>query len=195
MKHFSKIYDGVDVAPLMAEIDANPQLWDAYNTRRTGKWTPHSGMTDIWVRYNDITPYLEAGNMAGFNDPHLPVWYPAFDALPSLKPILFELMAKVEGEMLGGVLITRIPPGGGIDPHIDKNWHVDYFDKYYISLQSAEGANFCCDHDGVLEKLSPKVGECWLFDNRKNHWVENNSNQDRITLIICVRTKRERVKQ
>ena len=195
MKHFSKIYDGVDVAPLMAEIDANPQLWDAYNTRRTGNGTPHAEMTDIWVRYNDITPYLKAGSMAGFNDPHLPVWYPAFDALPSLKPILFELMAKVEGEMLGGVLITRIPPGCGIDPHIDKNWHVDYFDKYYISLQSAEGANFCCDHDGVLEKLSPQVGECWLFDNRKNHWVENNSNQDRITLIICARTKRERVKQ
>lgn len=194
MKHFLKVADGIDIAPLMAELAANPQLWDANNLRRTAKDTPHSGMSDIWVRYNDVKPYLEAQDLTGFHDPHLPVWYPAFDALPSLKPILFELMAKVEGEMLGGVLITRIPPGKGIAPHTDSSWHVDYFDKYYISLQSKDGANFYCDHDDVTEYLNPNVGECWLFDNHKNHWVENNSDQDRITLIICIRTQREKAK-
>lgn len=194
MKHFEKIADGIDVAPLMVELAANPELWDANNLRRTADGTPHSRMSDIWVRYNDVKPYIEAQDLTGFNDLHMPVWYPAFDALPSLKKILFDLMARVQGEMLGGVLITRIPPGEGIAPHTDSSWHVDYFDKYYISLQSEKGANFCCDHDSVVEKLNPSVGECWLFDNHKNHWVENNSNQDRITLIVCIRTQREKAK-
>ena len=194
MKYFLKIDDGIDIAPLMTELEANPELWDANNLRRTADGTPHSGMSDIWVRYNDVRPYLEAQDLTGFNDPHLPVWYPAFDVLPSLKKIIFDLMAKVEGEMLGGVLITRIPPGEGIKPHTDSSWHVDYFDKYYVSLKSAEGANFYCDHDGVTEHLNPDVGECWLFDNHKNHWVENNSDQDRITLIVCIRTQREKAK-
>jgi len=194
MKHFQKIDEGIDVSSLMKELNANPDLWDANNLRRTAKNTPHSQMSDIWVRYNDVKPYLDAGNLTGFNDPHLPVWYPAFELLPSLKPIIFKLMAMVEGEMLGGVLITRIPPNHGIAPHTDSSWHVDYFDKYYISLQSEEGANFCCEHEGITECLNPKVGDCWLFDNHKKHWVENNSNQDRITLIVCIRTQREKAR-
>lgn len=191
MKHFYKVSENINVESLNAEIENNPDLWDENSLRRTAPNTPHSGMSDIWVRYNNITPYLERKDLTGFNDPHIPVWYSAFNKLPSLKPIIFDLMAKVEGEMLGGVLITRIPPGQRIAPHTDSSWHVDYFDKYYISLKSAEGAEFCCDHNDLVERLNPKVGDCWLFDNHKNHWVENNSDQDRITLIVCIRTQRE----
>lgn len=185
MKHFLRVADGVPVIPLLAEIDANPHLWDAYRERKESDGSPHSRMSDIWVRYNDRAKLKDRES---FNAEHVPVWYPAWKALPELKPIIFNLMAAVEGEMLGGVLITCIPPGGGIAPHVDCGWHVEYYDKFYVSLQSAPGAEFFCDHDGVTEALCPKVGEIWRFDNRKNHWVENTSDTDRITLIVCIRT-------
>jgi len=185
MQHFLQVASGVDVEPLMSEISAHHELWDAHKERKESNGTPHSRMSDIWVRYNDKARYKDRES---FNAEHVPVWYPAWYALPALRPIIFDLMAAVQGEMLGGVLITRIPAGGGIAPHVDCGWHVEYYDKFYVSLRSAPGAEFFCDHDGVTEALNPAVGDIWRFDNRKNHWVENRSGQDRITLIVCIRT-------
>lgn len=145
-------------------------------------------MSDIWVRYNDVEPFEKSGDYSGFNDLHFPIWYPAYEALPALKPVIFDLMTKVEGEHLGGVLITRIPAGCGIAPHVDRGWHVEFYDKFYLSLKSSPGAKFLCGED-VLE---PKPGEIWRFDNRLEHSVVNESNEDRMTLIVCIRTEKYR---
>jgi hypothetical protein len=186
MRHFEFI-DKFPVEALRSQLAAHPELWDQHSVRKTAPGTPHSRMSDIWVRYNDETPFAAAGNYSAFNDRHVPIWYEAYEALPALKPIILALMAKVGGEMLGGVLITRIPPGESIEAHTDRGWHVDYFEKFYVSVQSDRGAVFGCFHDGVDELLEPKPGQCWLFDNHKLHWVQNDSKVDRITLIVCIR--------
>ena len=191
MKHFTLIRDGVDVSGVLRELEANPDLWGEHGRRKTAPGSPHTGMSDIWVRYNDAGPF-ESGERpwTEFNDRHIPVWYRAWDLLPSLKPIVFDLMGRVDGEMIGGVLITRIPPGQGIDWHADSGWHVSAYEKFYLSLQSAPGAKFWCDADGVKEALEPEPGQIWLFDNRKPHAVTNDSGQDRITAILCIRTEK-----
>lgn len=186
MSYFQKIRD-FDVSALRAQLQASPDLWGAFGWRK--ELGPHTRMTDIWVRYNDIRPFQARSSMAGFNDEHDSVWYPAYRRLPALKDIIYPLMAEVEGERLGGVLITRIPHGAGIDTHVDAGWHVDYFDKFYVSVESAPGARFNC-HAGYGEVLEPKVGEVWRFDNRLPHSVVNDSGQDRVTLIVCIKTEK-----
>jgi hypothetical protein len=187
LKHFQLIDREVEVAPLNAQLEAHPELWDQHGGRK-GPGSPHNQISDIWVRYNRIER-LSAGR-EHFNAEHVPVWYPAWNALPALRPIIFNLMAQVEGEMIGAVFITRVPPGAGIDWHVDEGWHVETFDKFYLSLQSAPGANFYCQVGAEQEALCPKPGEIWLFDNRKFHAVHNGSEQDRMTCIICIRTER-----
>ena len=189
MRHFELIAEGLNVAPVMAQLEENPDLWNEHRIRKEAPGTPHSEMSDIWVRYKDVKPHIEAGSYAGFGDPHIPIWYRAWTQIPALKPIVFNLMEHVHGEMLGGVLITKIPPGCGIDLHKDDNWHVQYFDKFYVSLQGAPGAIFGCEHGGIREELEPRTGDCWLFDNRKPHWVMNDSKVDRVTMIVCIRTE------
>lgn len=192
MKFFQKLPMQIDVGPLNAALAAHPELWDQYCVRRTAPGTPHSGMSDIWVRYNDVAPFEAAGDYRKFNDAHVPVWYDAWskhaDVRAALRPILFGLMAHVGGEMLGGVLITRIPHGKGIDPHTDHGWHVEFYDKFYVSLASAPGAEFWCGK----EMINPVVGDVFRFDNRLEHWVRNESGQDRVTLIVCIRTDKYR---
>lgn len=187
MKHFLKISEGIDVEPLLAQIDAHPELWGQFGWRKT-LW-PHREMTDIWVRYNDVRPFQEKGDYRGFNDEHESVWYPAYEVLTALQPIVSDLMRETDGKRLGGVLITRIPPSAGIAPHVDEGWHVETYDKFYLSLRSAPGAKFIC-HEGGVEVLEPKVGECWRFDNRLPHSVRNDSAEDRVTLIVCIETEK-----
>ena len=189
MTAFRKITSSPLLASLLSQqLRAQSDLWDQVSLRKTVPGTPHRGMSDIWARYNDIEPYRARGDFTGINDPHIPVFYPGWHALPALQDITFELMALVDGEMLGGVLITRIPPGGKIDRHIDRGWHVEYYDKFYFAVESTPGAKFFCETDGGIECLNPEPGDVHLFDNRLPHWVANDSQQDRITAIICIRT-------
>lgn len=185
---FTLIREGVDVRPILAALELHPELWDAHTLRKTGDGSPHRGMSDIWIRYNDARECERTGDWSKFNHAHDSVWYPAFYAMPELSPLIFDLMREVQGERLGGVLITRIPPGSGIAPHIDRGWHVDYYDKYYLSLKSAPGANFHCGEHFI----NPRPGDIYRFDNRIEHWVENTSSSDRMTLIICIRSDRAR---
>ncbi len=177
----------VDPTLILHQIDARPDLWDQRPERRTAPGTPHSGMTDIWVRYN----HPDRLTKPGFNDEHVPTNYPAWYALPAVRRVCLGLMALVEGEMLGGVLITRIPHSHSIARHVDRGWHVDYFQKFYVALRSAPGAVFHCEADGKQDSLCPEPGAVHLFDNRKPHWVTNDSGQDRMTLIVCIRTEKE----
>lgn len=183
MRHFTKIASGIDVAPLAQQLGEHPELWDQFQWRTEHKSSPHRDSSDIWVRYNDPK------NIGShFNDEHVPVWYPAWAALPALRPLVFDLMARVAGEMLCAVLITKVPPGCGIYPHTDRSWHVDYTRKFYLSIKAGPGAIFACDDGCWEESICPEPGDWHLFDNRKKHWVENRSGQDRVTLICCVRT-------
>lgn len=176
------LYHGfADVSRLRAALDEHPELWNQ-NRERLAQYA-HADVDDIWVRYNHRKNFT--GDMASFNGPHDAVWYPAADVLP-VKPLVFDVMAAVEGERLGGVLITRIPPGGRVKPHVDRGWHAEHYDKYAIQVAGNAAQAFC--FDGA--KISPLAGDLYAFDNSRRHWVLNPSDEWRITLIICIRTCR-----
>lgn len=155
----------------------HPELWDQ-NTTRTKGYGPHARVSDIWVRYNSIEN-LDKGD---FNGEHDSVWYPAAKVLP-VRPLLFGLMREVEGERLGGVLITRIPAGANVEPHIDQGWHARYYEKFALQIQAAEGQQFCFED----ERLVTRTGDLFTFNNAYTHWVTNASDTDRITMICCIR--------
>jgi hypothetical protein len=182
---FRLLGTGIDVKPLLAQLDAHPELWNQHSMRRVAPDSPHTQMSDIWVRYNDFRPYRDRGDFTGINDRHVPIWYPSWYVLTALQPIVRSMAAHFQAEMIGGVLITRIPPGGRIEPHTDHGWHVEYYDKFYLSLRSPPGAIFATPE----QVINPLPGELWLFDNRVKHWVENrHATEERITLIVCLRT-------
>ena len=184
MRRFTQIAADVNVAPLAAQLAQHPQLWDQIDYRRTGKDTPHAQMQDVWCRYADIHQHLREGTLEQMREPFLPIFYPAWHILTALHPLVFTLMALIRAEMLGGIFITRIRPGGKIAPHVDDGWHPKNFTQFYLSVQSAPGAVFACED----EAIEPKTGDVWAFKNTQRHWVNNDSDQDRITAIIALRS-------
>lgn len=165
--------------PLVMALQRNPQMWDE-NPQRKEIYV-HSDVSDIWVRYNPVENYTD---MVSFNAEHDSQWYPSYYLLPQVRDIVFPLMHQVEGVRLGGVLITKIPPGGQVKPHIDAGWHAGYYSKYLVQLQSAPEQSFNFE-DG---KFCSLPGDIYMFDNSKLHWVINDSPVDRISLIVCIKS-------
>lgn len=178
MLPFNKLDISFDVDYLKGYLESC-DLWDKYNMRRL-PGSPHVEMVDIWARFNNPEPFIKSGDWSKFVDEHESEW---LCDIPEVKEICQELMEHLSGERLGGVLITKLPPNGKIYPHIDKGWHAEYYDKYFISIKNVKGAKFCFD-DGEIE---PNEGDVYAFRNDKNHWVENKSNQDRIAMIVCIK--------
>jgi aspartyl/asparaginyl beta-hydroxylase (cupin superfamily) len=111
------------------------------------------------------------------------VWYPCAEHLPSIKHLVADVMEAVEGAQLGGVLITRIPAGKQVYPHVDQGWHATHYEKFAVQIKGNLGQMFCFKDS----QLSPLEGELYWFNNQQPHWVVNNSCEDRITLICCIR--------
>lgn len=183
-KYFARVADDFHVIPLQVRLNAHPEYFGERPHRAYQAGSPHSQMSDIWVRYNAFEN-LDPENPAAFNNEHDSVWYPIYEKLPEIKPILFGLMAIVDGERLGGVLITKVPLGGRIGSHVDSGWHASYYKKFYVPIQNDSGATFEWE-DGVI---APELGEAYEFRNDVPHWVENRSERDRIALIVCIKTE------
>jgi hypothetical protein len=181
MRHFLQVAAGIEVLPLVASLYRQPELWNAH-TARTGGIGSFTDTDDIWLRFRDPA---ELTSREAYAEPHVPVFYPAWHALPHLRPIVFGLMARLEAVALGGVLITRVPAGKQVAPHDDRGrWHPEWFTtKVYIPLASNDRCvSWCAD-----ERVVMAVGSAWVFDNLKVHSTINDGDSDRVTLIVSLR--------
>jgi hypothetical protein len=174
----SLVARGFDVSMITDALERHPELWNQHRQRLD--MYAHSAVSDIWVRYNNFANY--GGDMAAFNAEHESVWYPSADLI-EVKPLVFALMHALEATRLGGVLITRIPPGGEVRRHVDHGWHARYYEKYAVSLKADTRQRFCFDE----AELVTLTGDVFTFDNSRPHWVINDSDAERMTLIVCVR--------
>lgn len=191
MKNFQLISQGIDTIPLMNALVRQPELWNAERLRTTHPFTPHSQVDDILLRFNDLEPYKKAAaegkpisEYAGtVLDEQESICHPAWYALPQAHGIIFDLMHYLRAVRLGRVLVTRLGPGKKIDPHVDSGDHAAYYDRYHVVLQNNPGSLFRCGE----EKVQMRVGEIWWFQNSIEHEVINNSNDDRLTMILDFR--------
>lgn len=185
MKNFNQIAEGVDVTALLNEVVSQPELWNK-NPCRLSSYGPHRETQDMFLRYKDETENIQAAEWQNFSAPHLPEWYRTIDFLPSARKLIFDLMALVFGEMLGGVFIYKVEPGKQIYPHIDQGWHPDFYDKYNICLQSNPKAAFCYEDEQMVQQQ----GDIHFFRNNVTHWVVNEGETDHIIMIVCIRKDR-----
>jgi hypothetical protein len=183
MRNFLRIASGVNVTPLLLALIRRPELWNQNTLRTTHPGTPHTQVDDIWLRFNAMPP---PGEEARVLDEHESVDYPAYALLPEARALVMSVFAAVAGERLGRVLITRLPPGGMIAPHVDGGSHAAYYSRHHIVLQSNPDSLFRAGDEAV----QMATGEVWWFDNSQEHTVVNEGDDDRIHLIVDARCSR-----
>lgn len=192
MRHFCQIAAGVDVLPLLHALALRPDLWNTNTTRTYHPQSAHRVVDDILLRYNEYAPdddfvdkvcsRIEVVN------------HPAMALLPSAQAILTALMARVGCEHLGRVFISRMAPGVSIPPHTDRIAPAEsafpdrvppalYYKRYQIALKAQPGVIFRAGDESVF--MEP--GTVWWFDNCVEHEVINNSQDDRISMVVDIR--------
>jgi hypothetical protein len=116
-ERFVRIATGIDPLPLQLELHrAAAAVGSEPVQRRTYPDTPHG-------RWSTSRGALHAGRLVNITTrraEHRNVFWPAWGALPSLRPMVFGLMARVQAVELGSILITKLPAGGEILPHNDR---------------------------------------------------------------------------
>ena len=157
MERFVRISAGLDVAPALAELALlQPEYWMERN---------HDDHGFIQLIGCDDARLLEAELPA--------VW--------RLIDIAYEAARARHGDRgrLTYGRVGRIPPGGGLAPHVDGMDGVRDR-RYQLALQSAPGAEITVD--GEAKRLRP--GEAWQIDVRRRLSVHNGSATDRIVILF-----------
>jgi hypothetical protein len=176
MRFFQQLASNIVTMPVLHAISRNPQWWDADKRRTTFEGTPHGSVSDIILRFGtdneNVGDDLEA------------VDRPVMKMLPDAKRMSLDVMRMVGGSRLGRLVITKLPPGKSILPHADvMGAYAEYYTRYHLALLGLPGSLFRCGD----ETVNMQTGELWWFDAAAEHELRNNSDDDRIHLLIDVR--------
>jgi len=184
MKQFDLVAQGLDVAPLLAALEAKPELWNDITIRQDFPGSAHHDTECIFLRGPaTFTVYDYFDNTFAYD-------YRAMDVLedvvaPLLKPVLQGLGATE----LGYVLIVKLQPGGHVDEHIDEGTYADHYSRFHLALTGEEGATLTAG--GETQHFAP--GEVWWFNHKALHSADNKSESPRIHVIFDAVTPRYRV--
>ena len=182
MRHFLKLGQ-FDPSPLLHQLQVNPSLWNANTIRTRHPGTAHAEVSDILMRFNDVSEYERTGDPKTITDDRTCHEYPAWQHLPAARAPIFNLMRHVEGVQLGRVIITKLAPGKRITPHVDGGAPATWYQRYQLAIQSIPGAIFRIGEESV----NFSSGDVWWIDNETEHEVMNNSADDRIVMIVDIR--------
>lgn len=157
------------------QLIQHPKLWNQNSLRTQHAGTMHAEVEDIWLRFNNIE-----GDLSNIlNDLECEA-YPAWNVLSRSVDLVFQLIQRVRGIRLGRCMFSRLPPNGRVYRHSDQGAYPQYYERFHIVLQGGPGNLFFCG-DEYVEMLT---GQIWQFENLVEHEVFNNSDKDRIHLIV-----------
>ena len=99
----------------------------------------------------------------------------------SILPII-NFLEKTHNGKHGRIILPKLFANCEIPNHVDGGDYLDVVRRNHIPIITNSNVFFCFDE----EKINMKEGEIWEINNMKNHSVINNSDFDRIHLIIDV---------
>ena len=177
MPNFTNIARGVDIQPLLAELDAAPEMWLA-DTSRQRKIRCQRNTRNIFLRAARKPLPPGARNA---NDVHESrVARPARKFPRTLA--YCERVADALSGKLGRATLVALQPHGRVFPHVDTGAYYRIRDRFHLVLRSAGGSPLAAGDERVLMR----PGELWAFNNKARHWADNPSDEPRVHLIFDV---------
>ena len=177
MLHFTKIDCGVDIQPLLAELDAAPEMWFA-DTSRQRKIRCQRNTRNIFLRA-PRKPLPRGARNA--NDVHESRIAPAARKFPRALAYCKSIADDLNGT-LGRATLVALLPHGRVFPHVDAGAYYRIRDRFHLVLQSPGGSPLTARGESVVMQ----EGELWAFDNKVRHDARNPTDEPRYHLIFDV---------
>lgn len=166
-----KYYDVSELVNIISKFDTE---WRLDTSRQNQKNSVHQNTNTYYIK-SFVTNWSEGDKLTVF---------PLANNIKVLK-IVNEICNDLE-KMYNGkcsiAMIVKLLSDSDIDPHQDDTEYLGLTRRHHIPLQTNNNVFF----NVGTEKINMKVGECWEINNSKVHFVENNSNEDRIHLIVDI---------
>src|ERR1017187_6715865 len=172
MDYFKLIRSGINIDPLLAEVDSNEQAW-LIDTSRQDK---------IRVQRDTNTIFISSA----VHRPDLPVNENQESRLTAVSesfPKALAFMTEFAQEMncrLSRATIVRLKPKTQVFRHIDQGSYYFLRDRFHLVLRSPTGSVLMSGG----ETVRMQEGELWWFDNKQYHESYNESDDWRIHYIF-----------
>lgn len=173
--NFRKVAGELPVAPLLAALAGEPQLWERHTLRQEFFCSPHWATQSIYLRgpraftFEDY--FMDTGAF--------PVPGPE-DVEDAAANLVSRLLVMTNAGELGRVLIVKLPPGGVLIEHVDEGVYAEHYERIHVALATNERAVLVCND----EAMHVPVGEAWWFDHRAPHTARNMGDSERVHLIV-----------
>ncbi len=150
----------------------------------SAEWFLNTSRQDNYYVHKDTTSYFVYGaDLQWKSGEEFIVKTIAQDTvlLGLLEPIIKDLETIHDG-VRGNVLLIKLKAREDISIHFDSGDYLMLSRRNHIPVVTADEVFF-----GVGdEKINMKAGECWEINNSRSHYVENNSDIDRVHLLIDI---------
>lgn len=180
MKHLKLIEKGIDVKPFLREIENNAELW-FLDTSRQDKIAVQRETHAIALRCHGET----AGEDSRIRRAK-PLGYHGRPTPDSARfPLTSEYVDQLARSMsatMGRCVLARLEPNGTVYPHADDGLYWLLRDRYHLTLKSVKGSRFNVGGEEVVMQ----EGELWWFDHTATHEAFNDSDEERVHIILDV---------
>lgn len=172
--NFIKSYDVEELASIVSKFDTE---WRLDTSRQNQPNSVHMNTNTYYVRSfkPGWEPHEKLNVFPLANSIHV---------LVIVDKIIKDLETAHDGKV-ALAMIVKLMPDSDIIPHADESKYLGVVRRHHIPLKTNEEVLFHIDG----ESINMKVGECWEINNSRVHHVTNNSNEDRVHLIIDILPK------
>lgn len=174
VEHFERIRTGIDIAPILAELDANPDAWEKQTSRQEKapaqvetRGIPIRGLRKSRVRGRRRRDVSDSRYTA------------LSEEFPEVVRFI-EAFAQEQQARPARARIAALGPGALVYRHRDRGDYYRSHDRYHLVLRSQPGALLRAGSEEVW--MQP--GELWWFDNTAPHDAVNRSNEERVHLVF-----------
>lgn len=183
MKYFRLVDSNIDVSPYLDEIESKWDLWDS-DTSRQERVSKQRETKAITLRSHSTTAADDSRFRAA-----RPIGYRGKPSemsmqLPVISGWVDDLVAQRNGRM-GRAVMTMLRPAGVIYPHTDDGVYWLLRDRFHLVVKSPAGSHFKAGG----EEVRMQEGELWWFDPTVEHEAFNESDDDRIHIIVDVMSR------
>jgi hypothetical protein len=112
------------------------------------------------------------------------LWQNMFQAVRTLSQWMFE---TVSGKTMGRIMIVNLEPRGRVPLHVDPKDYFEMYSRFHVPLKTNPGVVFNGENGTANEHMP--LGYLSRLNNRLPHQLDNNSDENRIHLIVDIETE------